>query len=39
MLRRVMPLVIIAALAVLTVSSCASNSKYGCPNKLEAGLR
>ncbi len=40
-LRRVAPLVAIMALAILTASSCASNSKYGCPNKLEAsaGLR
>lgn len=40
-ISRIAPLVVILALAILTASSCASNNKYGCPNKLEAsaGLR
>jgi len=33
-LRRIVPVVAVVALALLA-SSCASNKKYGCPNKLE----
>ncbi|HRO42315.1 MAG TPA: hypothetical protein PL009_05740 [Flavipsychrobacter sp.] len=32
-LRRLVPVVAVVALAFL--ASCASNKKYGCPNKLE----
>lgn len=33
-LRRIIPLVAVIALA-LFATSCASNKKYGCPNKLQ----
>ena len=33
-IRRVVPIVAVIALA-LFASSCASNKKYGCPNKLQ----
>ncbi|MCB0698744.1 MAG: hypothetical protein H6551_00675 [Chitinophagales bacterium] len=36
-LRRVAPMMLILALAVMMSASCTSTSKYGCPNKLEAG--
>jgi hypothetical protein len=32
-LRRVVPVVAVVALTLL--ASCASNKKYGCPNKLQ----
>jgi len=32
-LRRLVPVVAVVALALL--ASCASNKKYGCPNKLQ----
>jgi len=32
-IRRIVPIVAVVALALMT-ASCASNKKYGCPNKL-----
>jgi hypothetical protein len=32
-LRRIVPVIAVVALALL--ASCASNKKYGCPNKLQ----
>jgi hypothetical protein len=33
-IRRVVPVVALAAL-IISVSSCSSTKKYGCPNKLQ----
>ncbi len=33
-IRRIVPVVAVVALVLL--ASCASNKKYGCPNKLQA---
>jgi hypothetical protein len=33
-LRRIVPVVAVVALVLL--ASCASNKKYGCPNKIQA---
>ncbi len=35
-LRRVIPVVAVLALAVMMTASCTSTSKYGCPNKLQS---
>jgi len=35
-LRRIVPMIAIAALVLM--ASCASNKKYGCPNKLQVTI-